>query len=128
MQTDNHSEEPLIASFSHSAIQAGIHAGRGCHVYAGLLIRIDLGFSFLLKDTSTCSQGKQGITPAPSRLPDSPHYLLSHSCTKLSRSTFPSPGTQLNVRTVEHDLRVIHFQIPPNIQANACLVLPSGKT
>ena len=44
-----------------------------------LLIRSNLGFSTLFKDTLTCSWGSQGMEPATYRLLDSLLYHPSHS-------------------------------------------------
>ena len=52
-----------LVRFTHSCTDGG-----GCHARCQLLIRTNLGFSVLLKDTLTCRQ----VEPATFRLLDDP--------------------------------------------------------
>ena len=71
-QSTDHSKRLTIhATFTHSYTDGG-----NCHARRQLLIRSNLGFGILLKDTSTCSCRDSAGT---FRLLDDPLYQLSYS-------------------------------------------------
>ena len=55
--TDHSKCFTVLATFSHSHTYSYTN-GRGCHARCQLHIRSNLGFSILLKDTSTCSSAQ----------------------------------------------------------------------
>ena len=81
--TDHSRRFTACVTFTHSHTHSHTD-GWGCHARCHKLIRSNLGFSILPKDTSTYSQGSTGVESATFRLLDDPLYHLSHSHPNLS--------------------------------------------
>ena len=78
--TDHSNPFTILATFTHSRTHSYTDGG-GYHTRHQLLIRSNLGFSILLKDTLTCSWKEPGFEPPTFRLLDKPLYLLTYSRT-----------------------------------------------
>ena len=78
--TDRSKRFIMLVTFTHSHTHSYADGG-GCHARCQLqATRGNLGFSILLKDTSTCSWGEPGFEPVTFRLLYDPLDLLSYSC------------------------------------------------